>query len=171
VHRAGLASVLTVSVSLLAGCGSSSTNSATVTTAANGAARAAFAAKADAICTKLRQTQAPSITRAAALEEADESASRRSALASVMRKGAAMARAADAKIAAIPRPPESEPAVEKLLAGYAEEVAELGKLADAIEAVDGPGIQSARAQLAKVKAQDRALAKSLGLKVCSQPRT
>jgi hypothetical protein len=168
VHRAGRATVLAVSVGLLAGCGSS-TDSATVKTAASGAARAAFAAKADAICSKLREGQSPFIARAAALEEADESASRRSALASVMHKGADMARAADAKIAALQRPAGTEPTVGKLLAGYAKETADLDKLADAIEAVDGAGIRSARAELAKDKAQDRALAEGLGLKVCSHP--
>jgi hypothetical protein len=154
-----------VAVLLLAGCGSSSTDTTTVKAAA---ARAEFVAKADAICTKLKQAQAPLEAKAGALEEASESASRRSALASVMREAVVLARASNAKLAAIPRPAGSEPAVGKLLAGYAEETAELAKLADAIEAVDAAGIQSARANLAKAKASSRELGQQVGLKVCGR---
>lgn len=173
MHPAGRASVLAVALLLLAGCGSSSTHTVTPpagTTSAQTPGRAEFIAKADAICAKLRQAQAPLQVRAAALEEAGESSARRTALASVMHDVVKKARAADAQIAAIPRPAGSEPTIGKLLAGYSEETTELGKLADAIEAVDGPGIRSARAQLAKAKASDRGLAQGFGLKVCSEPR-
>jgi inorganic triphosphatase YgiF len=169
VPLARRASAVALVAFLLAGCGSSSTDTVTVKKpAASAAARAAFVAKADVICGKLKDAEAPLEARAAALEEASESASRRTALASVMRRAVSMARSANARLAAIPRPPGSEPTVAKLLAGYSEEANELAKLADAIEAVDGPGIQSARANLAKAKASGRELGQQVGLKVCGR---
>jgi hypothetical protein len=167
--RLSFAVAVALAALLLAGCGSSSTDTATVNGSANAAAaRAAFIAHADAVCAKLKHAQAPLTARAGALEEASESASRRSALARTMRRAVTLARAANAKLAAIPRPPGSEPTIAKLLAGYSQEATDLEKLADAIEAVDGAGIQSARAELAKAKASSRELGQQVGLKVCGQ---
>ena len=85
-----------------------------------------------------------------------------------MHKAVSIARASNARLAAIAPPPGSEPTVGKLLAGYSEEAADLEKLANAIEAVDGPAIQSARADLAKAKASGLGLAQQVGLKVCGR---
>lgn len=164
LHASGVA----VTVLLLAGCGSSTDTATVKRPPASAAARAAFIAKADAICANLKKAQAPLQARAGALEEASESASRRSALASLMHKAVSIARASNARLAAIAPPPGSEPTVGKLLAGYSEEAADLEKLANAIEAVDGPAIQSARADLAKAKASGLGLAQQVGLKVCGR---
>jgi len=173
--------VLTILVALaVAGCGSTGKPSSSATTGTSagtptrvtsaaappaGATTARFIAAADSICRALRSQQQPLNARAQALTQ--ETASARAQLQALLQQSVVYARAADAKLQALPRPPGETAAIEKLLAGYDHEATEVSSFADILTKQEPEKQRSVLGSLERSTATDRALAKSLGLKVCA----
>jgi hypothetical protein len=163
---------------LFAGCGSSSTKTVTVPTSTHTATagtspvattspptRAQFIAQADAVCRSLKSQQAPITSKVGELE-AKSGTSSKSALVALVLQDVTLARAADAKFAAIPKPPSDVATIEKLLTGYAEEATDLSNFADAYSNGERVAQESASASLKKAIAFDRGVAQGYGLKLC-----
>jgi len=162
----------------VAGCGSTSKPSVGATTGTSagtptrvtsippaGATTARFIAAADSICRALRSQQQPLNARAQALTQ--ETASARAQLQALLQQSVVYARAADAKLQALPRPPGETAAIDKLLAGYDYEATEVSSFADILTKQEPEKQRSVLGSLERSTATDRALAKSLGLKVCA----
>lgn len=155
----------------VAGCGSTGTPSASVHagTAAGtptpGATTARFVAAADAICRALHSQQQRLNTRVQALTQ--ETAAAKAELEALLRQSVVFARAADAKLQALPPPPSDAAAINRLLAGYAQEAAEVSSFADSLTNQEPERQKFASGSLERTTASDGKLAESLGLKVCA----
>jgi hypothetical protein len=162
-----------------AGCGSTATptatrpatSSRTETAAASEPipTRAQFIAQADAICRRLRAEQAPLKARVAALQGLSERArSTFKTLASLLRQSIALARAADTRFAAIPRPVGDAATIDKLLAIHSEEVTEATNYANALDSYQRSAWEAAGAALTKAEAFDRGISQGYGMEVCGR---
>jgi len=118
------------------GCGSTGTPSASVHaepsagTPTSSATKARFIAAADAICQALHSQQEGLNAHVQALTH--ETAAARAQLQALMRQSVVYARAADTKLQALPRPPSEAAAIDRLLAGYAREAAEVSSFAGSL---------------------------------------
>jgi hypothetical protein len=77
------------------------------------------------------------------------------------------ARAAQVKLRALPRPPNAAAAIDKLLAGYAQEAAEVSSFAASLTSREPEQQKLSSGSLERTTAADSKLARSLGLKVCA----
>ena len=153
------------------GCGSTSAPSASVHAGTSagaptpGATTARFIVAADEICRALRSQQQPLNARVQALTQ--ETAAARAQLQALLRQSVVFARTADAKLQALPRPPSDAAAIDKLFNGYDQEATEVRSFADILTKGEPEKQRFALGSLERTTASDRALAKSLGLKVCA----
>jgi hypothetical protein len=154
-----------------AGCGSTSTPSASVRAQASAgrttpsATTAGFIAGADAICQTLHSQQERLNGRVQALTH--ETAAARTQLQALIRQSVVFARAADAKLQALPQPPSEAAAIDRLLAGYAHEAAEVSSFAGSLTNQELERQRFFSGSLERTTASDSKLAESLGLKVCA----
>ena len=164
VRRARVA-LVTVSLVLLAGCGS--THSTTTSAGKPAITHAAFTAQANAICAHLNEQEAPLRARAAPLESTP-SATAETQSAPIMEQVVALARTADGKLAALPRPPQDAAAFDKLLSGFSEEATQLHIVALAFKAHEPKAWEYALGSLGRVHERDRAASLALGLRACTE---
>jgi hypothetical protein len=185
LHRrnASLAALASLAVAL-SGCGS--TSSTTPTAGSSGAqpippgnsaptqaippgnpAPAQFVARADALCAALQAKDRPLQLRAQVLSGQASAVSRR-LLANLFDESVALARAAVAKLAALARPAAQRVTIAELLTGYGSEAQDVSDLTGALRRNEPALQESSEAALKGTEAADKALAKSLGLKVCAQ---
>ncbi len=154
-----------------AGCGSTGTPSASVHaetsvgTLTRSATPARFIAAADAVCHALHTQQERLNTRVQALTH--ETAAARAQLQALIRQSVVFARAADAKLQALPQPPSEAAAIDRLLAGYTREAAEVSGFAGALTNKELERQRFFSGSLERTTASDSKLAESLGLKVCA----
>jgi hypothetical protein len=157
-----------------AGCGSTDAPSASVRAGMSaeaptpGATPARFIAAADAICGALHSQQQSLNTRVQALTR--ETAATRAQLRALLRQSVVFARAADAKLRALPRPPSDATAIDKLITGYEQEAAEVTSYADSLTSLEPEREKFSSGSLERTTASDRKLAESLGMKVCATSR-
>jgi len=152
----------------LSGCGASA-HTATVGTSTGqaptpAASPAVFIAKADAVCAALKQREASLTQRFTSL--AGSSAAEEREGAPIMRGIVRLARAADARFAAIPVPPQDASAVARLLTGYSEEATDLNKAAAGFESHEQVTWEAALGALTKAELSGHRAALGLGLKKC-----
>jgi len=163
--------VTTFAAMAAVGCGSTGTPSVSVRTGTAagtptpGTTRTHFIAAADAICRALHSQQSPLNARVHALTE-DTAATRRQ-LQTLLRQSVTFARAADAKLQALPRPPIDATAIDKLVAGYAHEADEVTSYTNALTKREPEKQAFASGSLERTTASDRTLADSLGMQVCA----
>ncbi len=155
----------------LAACCSGCLSSGPATTARSGTASTSqalaqqrFVEAANAICQTLEIQEAPIRHRSEELGGANPSAHTEFALLS--RETVKLARAADGRLAALPRPPALAHAIATLLAGYAAEAEDVSELAQSLEDSQPALQQTATGSLNRAVVNDRARAKALGLKAC-----
>ena len=130
-----------------------------------GATTARFIVAADAICGALHSQQQPLNARAQALT--NETAAARAQLRALLRQSVVFARAAEARLRALPRPPTDAAAIDKLLAGYDQEAAEVTSFADSLANQEPERQKFSAGSLERTTASDSKLAESLGLKACA----
>src|ERR1700677_2608595 len=127
-----LASVLTV---LCAGCGASNSHVASVHAGAEStptgvSTRAQFVAQAQQICQTLSAQEKPLRARQETLKSLP-TATADKLFVSLVDQVVTLSRAAERKLAALPRPPSDARAISKLLAGFSEEIKDAGAIANA----------------------------------------
>ncbi len=146
---------------LLAGCGASGSTS----TAGASAAKARFVADARSVCRTLKAQEQPLKARQESLK-GQPTAVVDKAFVSVARQVAALSRAADAKLQALPRPAADAHAIAGLLTSFSQEIADVTHVASSV--ADGqPAIgESADGALRKSIAQNSALADAYGMNAC-----
>jgi hypothetical protein len=148
-------------VLLLAGCGASGSAS----TAGASAAKARFVADAQSVCRTLKAQEQPLKARQESLK-GQPTAVADKAFVSVARQVAALSRAADGKLQALPRPAADAHAIAGLLTSFSQEIADVSDVANAV-AENQPAIgESADAALRKSIAQNSALADAYGMNAC-----
>jgi hypothetical protein len=164
---------MTLAAMTAAGCGSTSKPGVSTTTGTSagaptpGATTARFIAAADGICRTLRSRQQPLNARAQALTQ--ETTAAKGQLQALLRQSVVYARAADAKLQALPRPPGDAAAIDKLLTGYDQEAAEVSSFADVLTKGEPEKQRFALGSLERTTASDRTLAGRLGMRVCAAP--
>ena len=154
---------------LASGCGSTSspTTQPGSGSSASSVTRAQFVARANAICTALHGEQALLKPRLTALEHLQSARLARKAGAGIAHESVALARAAEAKLRALARPAADAATIERLLAGYREEVTYATSIANAIASEYPRGQEAAARNLKHAVLVDRGLAAGLGLNVCA----
>lgn len=163
--------LLTLVAMAVAGCGSTGAPSASVhaetsaETPTSSATTAHFIAAADAICRALHSQQEPLDARVQTLTH--ETAAARAQLQELIRQSVVFARAADAKLQALPQPPSEAADIDRLLAGYAHEAAEVSSFAGSLTNQELERQRFFSGSLERTTASDSKLAESLGLKVCA----
>ncbi len=162
----GLAVVL--AILLLSGCGTTSTPSAkvSVSTPRGGQTKARFIAQAEAICRTLSAQEQPLKARQESLKQLP-TATAEKAFVSLAHQVVVISRAANNKLHALPRPPDDVQAIEKLLAGFSEEVAETTGIANAAVSQESSIGEAAERALKKSIATNSALADEYGIKGCT----
>jgi hypothetical protein len=161
---------MTFAATAAAGCGSAGTPSVSVHTATAAGAprsetRAHFIAAADEICRALHSQQKPLNARVQALTQDTPAAL--SQLQALFRQSVIYARAADAKLQALARPPGDATAIEKLFAGYDREAAEVASYTEGLAKKEPEKQSFASGSLERTTASDRTLAESLGMTACA----
>jgi hypothetical protein len=165
--------LMTLVVMAASGCGSTGTPGVSVHTGTSSGTStlstemAHFIAAADAICQALHSQQQPLNARVQALTH--ETAAARAQLQVLLRQSVVFARAADAKLQALPQPPSKAAAIDKLLAGYGQEATEVTSFADALTKQEPERQKFSSGSLERTTTSDRKLAESLGMKVCAAP--
>jgi len=129
------------------------------------ATRTQFISRADAICTALAAQQAPLQQRSLGLSR--ESPSARKQLAALSAQTVKLALAADAKLAALPRPPGEAGTIENLLSGYDQEARDVSELTQGLKDNESSLEETAVGSLNRAATHDRSLARQLGLSACS----
>jgi hypothetical protein len=163
--------VMTFAVMAVAGCGSTGTPSVSVHagtsagTPTAGTTRAHFIAAADEICRALHSQQRPLNARVQALTQDTPAA--RSQLQALFRQSVIYARAADAKLQALPRPLGDATTINKLFNGYGREADEVTSYTDALTKLEPEKQTFASGSLERTTASDRTLAESLGMQACA----
>jgi len=156
------------------GCGSTSTKTATTpattsTTVSKPApTRAQFIAQADEICKTAHAKIAPLKARAEALRGQSQNSSTYKNLASLLREDVAISRAVQKNLQALPQPPADTATIEKMLAGFSEEITDKNNAADAVAHEEISGIQAANTADKKANAFDEGLAQGYGMKFCGK---
>jgi len=155
---------------LLSGCGGGGAGSATVpaggsASTATAAARAAFVARAEAVCRVLSTQEQPLKARQESLKGL-QTASAERAFVSLVRQLASFSRAAEGKLQAIPRPSADARAIEGLLASFSGEITDVADIATAAANQEGTIGEGAEQTLRKSIAKNSALAARYGMKEC-----
>jgi hypothetical protein len=155
----------------VAGCGSTGTPSVSVHagtaagTPTSTTTRARFVTAADNICRALHSQQRPLNARVQTLTQ--DTPATRSQLQSLFRQSVIFARAADAKLQALPQPPSDAAAINKLITGYDREADEVASYTDALTNLEPEKQAFASGSLERTTATDRTLAEGLGMQVCA----
>jgi hypothetical protein len=169
--RALSAVVMIFAVTVAVGCGSSRPSSvsahagALTGTTSSRTTRAHFVAAADEICQTLHSRQRPLEARVHTLTE--DTPGTRKLLEVLLRQSVTFARAADARLQALPRPPGDATAIGKLVTGYVHEAAEVTSYTEALSKQEPEKQSFASGSLERTTASDRALAEGLGMTVCA----
>ncbi|MGA2454840.1 MAG: hypothetical protein ABSG93_15085 [Solirubrobacteraceae bacterium] len=169
--RAALGLAAGLATLLLAGCGSSGTRTVTVqatapsSTPGVSATKAQFVAQAEAICRKLNAQEQPLKARQETLKGLPNSTAEK-IFVSVARQVVTVSRAADGKLRALPRPAGDAHAIEQLLTGFSEEVADASEIADAAVSQENNLAEGAEQGLKRSVAENSAAAAEYGMKDC-----
>lgn len=156
---------------LLSGCGGSSTQTVTVQASTPASAsgttvtKGHFVAQADAICRKLSAQEQPLKARQATLRELPNSTAGK-IFVSLARQVVTVSRAADGKLRALPRPAADAHAIEMLLTGFSEEVADVSEIASAAVSEENNLAEGAEQGLKRSVAENSAAAAEYGMKDC-----
>ena len=153
------------------GCGSttySNGGSSASQAGTSSATPAQFAAQADAICTTLHTQQGQLRARLIGLERLPTARQARKAGGAIARESVTLARAAEVKLQALPRPVADAATIEHLLAGYREETGYALRIAEAIAHEYPRGQEAAARGLKRAVTVDRGLAVGLGLRACAE---
>jgi uncharacterized protein YceK len=165
----GLAVVVAVAVAVLmvSGCGSTGTTTAAVPTSAPAATstKAHFVARAEEICRTLSAQEEPLKAQQESLKGLP-SASADSVFVSLVRQVLAISKAANSKLHALPQPAGDAQAIDKLLAGFSEQVAEVSSIADAATRQESAVGEAAEGALKRSIADNSGLADAYGMKAC-----
>jgi hypothetical protein len=156
---------------LLSGCGGSSTRTVTVQASVPSSAagatvtKAHFVAQAEAICRKLSAQEQPLKARQATLRELPNSTAEK-IFVSLAHQVVTVSRAADGKLRALPRPAADAHAIEMLLTGFSEEVADASEIASAAVSEENNLAEGAEQGLKRSVAENSAAAAEYGMKDC-----
>jgi len=166
---APLAALVALALALaLAGCGG--TSHATPTTGAAGPAGSAaeqrFIAHATLICALASQRERPLKARKEALRSSTSTATAGPAFASLAREAAAIARTADERLAALPRPAADARAIGQLVHAYSLEATDAGEIANGVANKDSELGEAASDALAGIVRKNLNAAKRLGMGAC-----
>jgi hypothetical protein len=149
----------------ISSCGGTSRQTPSVTVSSATSTPAQFIARAAAVCRGVRAQEEPLKVREESLKKLPEIVAGRE-FVSLAGKAAAISRAADERLRALPRPPADAQAIQRLLQAYSEEATDATAIASAaIRQESGPG-EAAAGALARSIALHRAPAKSLGMGGC-----
>lgn len=152
------------------GCGggdggaSATTGGATSTAAPT---RAAYIAQADAICRRTNERTAGTNEQIAEINR--RATSTESALAQaapILAEAYRSQRASVAEFRALPAPAGDAAAVDRVVAGIEEQVALIGRIADAADAGDAARMRALSAELKLTRARVRGLLQGYGFRVC-----
>jgi hypothetical protein len=167
--------LLTLATLTMCSCGGAGTEKASVSpsgtlvvkTSVSGslAAHRRFVGQASDICAGVRAQQEPLRVREEALRklpvnEADQE------FVPLARQAAAIARNADARLGALPRPPADAQAIAQLVRAYSEEAADASSIASAASHRENDVGEAVSAALARSIGIHSASAKSLGMGAC-----
>jgi hypothetical protein len=162
---AGLAAML------LAGCGGSGTRTVTIhanaSTSASGspATKVQFIAQAGAICQALHTQEQPLKTRQESLKGLPTATAEQD-FVTLARQLVTISRTADGKLRALPRPSADAQAIEGLLTGFSEEVADATDIANAAVSQESNIAEGAEQALKRSVAENSAVADEYGMKDC-----
>jgi hypothetical protein len=153
-----------------AGCGSSSSQTATSTAASatstkSTATKAQFVAQAEAICRKLSAEEKPLKASQESLKGAS-AASAQQTFVSLADKVVKLSRAAEGQLRAIPPPPGEAAAIDQLLAVYREEATDVSNIAYFLSHQESSAGEAAAQALKRSVTGIVATARSYGMKDC-----
>lgn len=164
--RPALGLAIALAVVLLSGCGATSTQTAAVSASTPTAAtKAHFIVQAEGICRTLTAQEKPLRARQESLERLP-TASDDSAFVSLARQVVVISQAANSKLHKLPRPPGDAHAIEQLLTGFSEEVADATRIGDAAAAEESTPGEAAEEALKRSIAENGGLAEAYGMKLC-----
>jgi len=148
----------------ISACGSTSRTTATGTVPGAAVTQAQFIAAASSICAGVHAQEEPLKAREESLKNLP-AATATPTFVSVVRQATAVARAAEKRLRAVPRPPGSQ-AIEALLNAYSEEAEDANKVANAAAHQENTFGQYAAEGLARNIALHLASAKRFGMGGC-----
>lgn len=152
-----------------AGCGGSSSTTATQTVTVGHTqelSKAEWIAKADAICAATKGETAPLKAEADALQEAPDNASTYQKLAEILKAGTASIPKETAALRAL-EPPAGDREILQKMIGTVEANATLGdSMADALESSDLERFEALNEQAQENTTKAKGLAQGYGLKIC-----
>jgi len=169
--RAALCLAAGVGALLLSGCGGSTTRTVTVQASApsspsgKAVTKAHFVVQAEAICRTLSAQEQPLKARQATLRELPNSTAGK-IFVSLAHQVVTVGRAADGKLRALPRPPADAHAIEMLLTGFSEEVADASDIASAAVSEENNLAEGAEQALKRSVAENSSAAAEYGMKDC-----
>jgi hypothetical protein len=156
---------------LLSGCGGSTTRTVTVQASAPSSPSGAlvtkplFVAQADAICRALNAQEQPLKARQATLKDLPNGEAEK-IFVSLAHQVVTFSRAADGKLRELPRPAADAHAIEALLTGFSEEVADASQIAAAAVSEENNLAEGAEQGLKRSVAENSAAAAEYGMKDC-----
>lgn len=161
--------VIPVLLSLaVAGCGDSGdATTGAGTTAGETSSREAYIARGDAVCERTNTRIAATNARISEVNRTATTADRAMAEAApLLADTYRTQRASTAEFRAIPAPAGDEAEVDRIVAGVEEQVALVGRIADAAAAGDADRLRASSAELKVTRARVRALLQGYGFRVC-----
>lgn len=172
-HRPRAALVIVVALTTLgaAGCGSSSSQTATsnastpVASANSTTTKAQFVARAEAICRKLSAEEKPLKASQESLKGASAAAAQQT-FVSLAGKVVKLSRTAEGQLRAIPPPPGEAAAIDQLLAVYREEATDVSNIAYFLTHQENSAGEAAAQALKRSVTGIVATARSYGMKDC-----
>jgi hypothetical protein len=155
---------------LCSGCGSSDSHDASVHAGAEStptgvATKAQFIAQAQAICHTLSASEKPLKARQETLKSLPTATAGR-LFVSLVDQVVKLARAADRKLEALPRPASESQAIDKLVAALTEEVNDAVSIADAARSEESSSGEASEEALKRSIAANVSSASSYGMKAC-----
>lgn len=160
------ATVLAVLCAVAAGCGGDDGGDGS---GGDASARAAYIEQGDAICRKANAEIAATNARINQIERSATSAGQAlKDAAPLLQQTADDQRASVAEFRALNAPDADQAQVEKIVAGITEQVALVGKLADAAQAGDAAQVQALGAELAGTRDRVRSLFQGFGFAECGR---
>jgi hypothetical protein len=156
---------LALVVPVVCGCGGSSTNTTASTDASSAATQTQFVAQASRICEGVRTQEQPLQASEQSLKrlpiaKADET------FVSLARQAASIARSAEKRLSALPRPTADQQEIATLLQAYSAEATDAENLANAAVNQESKLGEAATIALARSVALNSASAQKLGMGDC-----